>query len=76
MNHKFEDYEIYNTAKSVTGETVRYRRRKCKCGHVLNFLSKKGIACSLCGRMVYPDARIEFKEKLKRKLKNEICIKV
>ena len=76
MIHDFEDHEKYNTTKSPTGETVRYRRRKCKCGHVLNFLSKKGITCSHCGRLVYPDERIEFIDKLKRKMKNEICIKV
>lgn len=42
-------------------------RVKCKCGCVLCFKNNFPGTCRICGRRVYPSAKAEFMDKLKRK---------
>lgn len=44
---------------------------KCKCGHTfLMFSFEPKKLCSNCGMYFYKDKKLEFKEKLKEKLRN------
>lgn len=43
-------------------------RRKCECGHTVEFLSRKPRLCNHCYRWVYPDDKYEFEEKLKKEI--------
>ncbi len=71
--HEYEDVRKFNTQYSKTGEKVQLIRRYCKCGHSLNFIKRRPATCTYCGRLVYPDDKFEFVEKMKKELKNEIC---
>lgn len=44
-------------------------KRKCECGNLMTFLRPYPAVCSICGRLVYPTKRMEFKEKLKKEIK-------
>ena len=57
-----------------TGEMVDYKKKTCKCGHVITFLSQHPAECRHCGRLVYPTDLCKFREKMKiemRKVKYE-----
>ena len=42
--------------------------RKCKCGHSIDFFESSKVSCTWCGRLVYKNKKVEFKERLGRKL--------
>ena len=69
MKHDHEEPEIFNTTITKDGERVKLRRRWCKCGHTVNFVSRIPRICNFCGHIVYPDDRYEFMEKMKKELK-------
>ena len=69
MRHEYENPKMYNTTYSKTGEKVKLIRRLCKCGHSVNFISRNPMICNHCGNTVYPDAKYEFMEKMKKELK-------
>jgi len=43
--------------------------RHCQCGHSVEFLQRKPKTCNHCWRLVYPDDKYEFEEKLKKEIK-------
>lgn len=44
---------------------------KCKCGHSIIFTSnREKFICSYCGRYVYKNKKIEFKERLLKEKRN------
>lgn len=50
---KFQDYSI-----------------KCSCGHSIIFISEKDrIICSVCGKYIYRNKKVEMKYKLKKLIK-------
>lgn len=53
---------------TFSGELIRLYKVKCKCGHIISFLSNHYIICSYCGRKVYPTKRSEFKDKLLKEI--------
>ena len=56
-----------------TGENVNYEKNYCsKCGCSQTFLSNHPKICRHCGNMVYPMKEMEFKEKMKMKLRKEL----
>lgn len=63
------DLVKYNPTVSRTGENVNLVRVKCKCGHVLTFLTEHPVVCRTCGKLVYPTKRCEFKNKLIKELR-------
>ena len=67
--HDYENPKKYNTTISKSGEKVTLIRRLCKCGHSLEFISRKPMICRHCGNYVYPDDKYEFMEKMKKELK-------
>jgi len=69
MNEERENPREFNVTYSKTGETVKYKRTWCKCGHTMNFISRHPAICHKCGRVVYPDKKLEFIENMKKKLK-------
>ena len=62
------DKYTYETSR-ISGEEIRLEKRICVCGHVLSFLRPYPQTCNHCGRLVYPNKKIEFMNKMKRKLK-------
>lgn len=45
-------------------------KKKCECGHSLMILNREGILpCRWCGRLVFLSKKVEFKYKMKNKLK-------
>ena len=42
---------------------------KCKCGHSITFTTNYQRTCSWCGRLVYPNKKMEFKERLKKEMR-------
>ena len=56
------------TVSRLTGEKIALIRRKCKCGHTINFIRRKPSICRNCGNYVYPDDEYEFAEKLKKEM--------
>lgn len=58
-----EDTKKFN---SVSLGTV-----KCSCGHSI-LTDKKKTLCYWCGNYVYKDKRLEFEEKLKRRINEGI----
>jgi ribosomal protein S27AE len=59
-----KDIEKYDEAK-------RAMSVKCRCGHSVEITNKyKRLICSWCGEMVYLNKKDEFKEKIKKGLKN------
>lgn len=42
---------------------------KCICGHSVTFNTNYQRTCSWCGRLVYPNKKMEFKEKLKKEMR-------
>lgn len=62
--------KYYTEEKSrITGETIILNRRVCECGHVLSFLKPYPQICNHCGRLVYPNEKLEFIDKMKKELK-------
>lgn len=57
----------YDISK-YTGERVVLVKVKCKCGHVISFISNNSIICNHCGRRVYASERQEFKDKLMKEI--------
>ena len=53
----------------ISGEEIKLERAVCECGHVLSFIRPHAQICKHCGRLVYPNKRIEFKDKMMRKLR-------
>lgn len=46
-------------------------RVKCKCGHSIIFTSnREKFICNHCGRYVYKNKKIEFKDKILRERRN------
>ena len=51
-------------------ENIRSCKKICKCGHRVFIVKKYGYGiCDYCGTKVYGDKKLEFKEKLKQKMK-------
>ena len=48
------------------------KKVRCKCSHVLCFLTNHSAICEHCGRVVYPSKESEFKEKMELKLRKEL----
>lgn len=69
MIHEYEDPKLYHTTYTKYGEKVTLIRRWCKCGHSLGFISRKPMICNHCGRLVYPDDKYEFVEKMKKEMR-------
>ena len=53
-----------------TGE-VNPVKRKCRCGYTISFIIPKRVICPNCKHYVYPTDKEEFRERLKKELKNE-----
>ena len=51
-----------------SGEPVILKKVKCKCGHVIAFISNGKCICRHCGRMVYASKKKEFEEKLLKEI--------
>lgn len=45
-------------------------RVKCKCGHTIIMSKAERTVCSHCGHYIYKTPAIEFRYKMKEKLKN------
>ena len=44
---------------------------KCKCGHVMVFVTnREKIICTHCGRYIYRNKKLEFKDKLLKERRN------
>ena len=71
MIHDYEDPRTYNTTFTKTGEKVTLHRRWCKCGHSMNFVSRKPMICRHCGNIVYPDDKYEFQERMMKEIKKK-----
>ena len=56
--------------KRFANEVAKHKYQ-CKCGHkvFIDFKEEKRI-CDWCGRYVYKDKKIEFKERLENARKN------
>lgn len=59
----------HNDQMTKNGDKVVLIRRYCKCGHSLNFVKRRPATCTYCGRLVYPDDKYEFQEKLKKEIR-------
>lgn len=59
---------IYDISR-ISGEEVKLERRVCDCGHVMSFIRPYPQTCRHCGRLVYPNDKIEFLIKMKKELK-------
>ena len=57
--------------KRVEKPTPFLGRKKCKCGHIMNFYVKHKLICKWCGRLVYYDEKEKFKEKMENILRKE-----
>lgn len=60
----------------LQNELNKYKRKCKNCGHVMIFLktSKRNkIVCTYCGKYVYKNDLIEFKEKLNDKILKYDC---
>ena len=42
-------------------------RYPCKCGHKVTIFKEKKKLCTWCGRYVYKDKKMEFKDRLKER---------
>lgn len=47
-------------------KSIRERTIKCNCGHAVTFDKKDKVICHWCGKWVYKNPQIEFKEKIKK----------
>ena len=61
MSKYEEDTKIMH---SLTRNTV-----KCKCGHSVTMANAERTICSWCGKWVYKNSKVEFKYRLKEKLR-------
>lgn len=52
---------------------VQFTKIKCKCGHILTFLSPYPATCRNCGRLVTPTTKKNFKENLMKVRKKHEC---
>lgn len=62
----------YDTSKEAEKERTKYKVKCKRCDHVIVFTpnnKKNKIICNVCGYYVYKNDREEFKELMKRKLK-------
>ena len=51
-------------------EALRKCKKVCRCGHRVFIVKKYGYGiCDYCGTKVYGDKKLEFREKLKQKMK-------
>lgn len=48
---------------------VVYVKAKCKCGHVIPFLTNKFAYCWYCGKKVYPEKKAEFRDRVMKEIK-------
>ena len=55
----------------ISGEEVKLERSVCECGHVMSFIKPHSQTCHHCGRLVYPNKKIEFREKMLRSLRKK-----
>lgn len=56
---------------AFTGERIKLFKVKCKCGHVISFISNHFMICNHCGRKVYPTQKSEFKDKLLKEIRKK-----
>lgn len=59
--------------KKYTGrfsdEFIEQSRVTCKCGHVVNFISKTPyVECSHCHKLIFRNKKVEYDFRIKRKM--------
>lgn len=42
-----------------------------KCGHSMYFMKNHSATCSICGNLVYPTKKSEFKEKMEKLIRRK-----
>lgn len=50
---------------------TKFVKRKCKCGHIVAFLSQHPTECRYCGRLVYPTEKFEFMKKIEVEMRKK-----
>lgn len=61
----------------IADELFKYRRKCKNCGHVMTFYRtsyRDKIICTHCGKYVYKNDSIEFREKIKEATKKDTKI--
>lgn len=54
---------------NISQEFLDATRVVCKCGHVVNFLSKREyIECTHCHNLIFKNKKAEYNYRLKRKM--------
>lgn len=65
-----EKKDMTSREMSKYDEALRSCKKVCKCGHRVFIVKKYGYGiCDYCGTKVYGDKKLEFREKLKQKMK-------
>lgn len=61
--------ETYNKdLRCDDSKWIEATRRKCKCGHTMNFYTKVPyLECSHCHNLIFRDKKSEFDYKIKRR---------
>ena len=64
------DMKRFFADDSRYAEALRSCKKVCKCGHRVFIVKKYGYGiCDYCGTKLYGDKKLEFREKLKQKMK-------
>lgn len=68
-----EESEMTRTELDKYLNAIRSCKKLCKCGHRVFIVKKYGYGiCDYCGTKVFGDKKLEFREKLKQKMKEGI----